>query len=167
MFAGNLMINFTLPASHRIQQLFSLIATGSRKFKPCFDHSRLLVLPPQSPVDSWILRDRIAQLNLFLPIQVSRVELSSFTLNVHPPTHNLSVSLSTFRGTFRPLRPSSTTCARDQLKTVIFFNEMNVCRRLSCKPQCKTRKSEARGSKPHDSHLLWHFRSSHNNDAHS
>uniref|UniRef100_A0A0X3PLQ8 Chorein N-terminal domain-containing protein n=1 Tax=Schistocephalus solidus TaxID=70667 RepID=A0A0X3PLQ8_SCHSO len=91
LLAGNLTGNFTLPTSHRIQQLLSLIATGSGKFKPCFDHSRLLVLPPQSPVDSWILQDRISQLNLFLPIQVSRVELSSFTLNVHPPTHNLSM----------------------------------------------------------------------------
>nr|VZI03812.1 unnamed protein product [Spirometra erinaceieuropaei] len=91
LLAGNLTVNCTLPASHRIRQLFSLVSAGSGKFTPCFDHSRLLVLPPQSPVDSWILHDRIAQLNAFLPIQVSRVELSSVTLNIHPPTHNLSI----------------------------------------------------------------------------
>lgn len=48
----------------------------------------LLVIPPQEPVDSWILQDRMVHLRQFTPLSINRGQIQSLSIEVFPPSHD-------------------------------------------------------------------------------
>nr|CDS31286.1 vacuolar protein sorting associated protein 13B [Hymenolepis microstoma] len=86
-------VNFTLPFSHRIQHFLQILADGSKHYKPCANWDALDVLPPQEPVDSWVLQERMVRLKQFTPISINRAQILSLCVEVFPPTHDRSADL--------------------------------------------------------------------------
>ncbi|KAM3186126.1 hypothetical protein ACTXT7_004958 [Hymenolepis weldensis] len=83
-------VNFTLSISHRIQHFLRILADGSKHYKPCADWVALDVIPPQEPVDSWILQERMVHLRQFTPLSINRAQVLSLCVEVFPPTHGRS-----------------------------------------------------------------------------